>query len=536
MIETYVICASNLRECTNYSTVSIKIYANRNSKVRIGKTFKAKIRDNTLFDVDKRKPFYIPFVLANTIEFEVVCRSPFKPKYILGSAIVPLSNISEEITFDIPITSMSHINNDAKLTILINPRLKSFELLSSTTSIYTQIPSSWKSPLFIYVSSNHSDQDIDILVDLSIFKFHQLGRYPSILTKDSTTSMSGMLPPIHDNSIQNNKLTTSTSIYEINPELLTPFYYTPIIHNSGFRGTLYFNIVSDLSTSSNPGKFDFRIIKQTSVEIDSDGFYSSGLVFWPKSHGRVGFIVKSPIYEIFDNDDIVNDIQTLSQSSHSLNYFSSLLAPNLKTSYKNGPLTQEVRRRLYQAEEDEATSLNFENVSDFTLSLFPPDLQCSLDFVKDKSNQITMTPFLFDTSNKPIETSLIVDNCDNKINLKLFELSDDVKYVIIAAKTDATLASQVKLSLIDNDNSQAVATSLTFLVQNNAYKIIVIFYRISHDRWNMIEGQDWITTKDTQKIPTKIIQNVLFRMGSLNRNVKKLKKRIVKYQNDGEPL
>lgn len=533
MIQVYVIRASNLSMRSNYATVSVNIYANGYLKTKVGKTKKSKLQ-NPIFDVDKKNPFYIPFVIANSLEFEVVGKSSFHHKTIIGSAQIPLNVVGEECTFEVPVTSTSHINNDAKLTLVIIPNMKPFDFVShfpmQSNQQLSNPSSSWKSPFYIYVTSSNSsnfeiEKNIISHTQISILRFHQLGRYPSLITRDSSAVFPGVLLPYRDHDYHINGNTKNTQIpdvFEFNPEILSPFYYTPIISCSGFRGTLVINVVSNFSTPSKSpqNNFDFKILKQTTIEVENDGCYSSGLIFWPKPIGRVSFITRQSFFH--GNININSDAdQILSQ-----------ISPPLKTSLKNGPLTQDVRRRFYQSEE-ESYSLSLENISDFTASLFPPIFNCTIDNVKARS-KIFMSYYLFDKNYKHIAInnsyeSIFSSKSENSLTVRLYEIPNEVNYVFLCAHSNSKSNNQAKLTIKDADNNKEIANSLTFLMQSNYLKILFILYRVTDDRWSSIEGQDWVSNKDSVKIPSKIAKIASVKLGLADKNVKHFKKLISKY-------
>lgn len=539
MIQVYVIRATNLTVRSNYSFVSVNIYANGYAKTKVGKTKKSKLQ-NPIFDVDKKNPFYIPFVIANTLEFEVVCKSSFHHKTIIGSSTIPLNTVGEECTFEAPITSISHINNDAKLTLVIIPNVKPFDIMSQFPSqlkpsqYITNPYSSWKSPFYVYVTSPNSssreiESDLISHTQLSILRFHQLGRYPSLITRDSPDIFPGIRLPLqeHDYHINDSsKHLQIADVFEFNPEIMSYFYCTPIINCSGYRGTIFVNVVTNLSPPSKNlnENFDFTIIKQAEIEIDHDGCYSSGLFFWPKKIGRISFCLDQPFY--FGNINLDskncfngNNNQFLAQISHSI-----------KCSLSNGPLTQDLRRRFYQ-EEDESYSFALENISDFTGTLFPPIFNCTINNVRAK-NKILMDYYLFDKNYKSIPNryeDLLSNKSDNSLTIKLLEIPEEVNYTIICANTNSKTNNQAKLTITDNDNNKEIANSLTFLMPENYTKILFILYRLNEDRWSSIEGQDWVSIKDAKKIPSKIAKIISVKLKLADKSAKHIKKLISKY-------
>lgn len=530
MIQVYVIRATNLSVRSNYSSVSVNIYANGYSKVRVGKTKKSKLQ-NPIFDIDKKNPFYIPFIIANTLEFEVICKSSFHHKTVLGSSSIPLNAVGEESTFEAPITSTSHINNDAKLTLVIIPNVKPFDIVSQ----FPNPLSSWKSPIYVYLtspnSSNFETERDDIShLKLSFLKFHQLGRYPSLITKDSSTVFPGIRLPFKEQDYHindNSKYLQMTDVFEFNPEILSPFYYTPIISNSGFRGTLLVNVATNFSLTQSKNlndNFDFKIIKQVEIEVGQDGCYSSGLIFWPNLIGRISFITIKPFFH--------EDIDTDSKNCFSINndQILSQISPSLKSSNKNGPFTQDIRRRYYQAEE-ESYSFSLENISDFTGSLFPPIFNCSISNIRAK-NRIIMCCFLFDKNYKNVQNryeDLLKNKSESTIAIRLLEIPLDVNYIIICANSLSKVNNQAKLTITDADNNKEIANSMTFLMSNNYLKILFILYRVTEDHWSSIEGQDWVSNKDEQKIPSKIAKIVSDKLNLADKNSKHFKKLISKY-------
>lgn len=524
MIQVYVIRATNLSTRSNYSSVSVNVYANGYTKTKIGKTKKSKLQ-NPIFDIDKKNPFFVPFVIASTLEFEVVVKSNFKHKMVIGSSSIPIFNVGEECTFEAPITSISHINNDAKLTIIIIPNVQPFNIIANFTR--SSLTKTWKTPFYVYLSSPNCssieiERDIISHSKLSILRFQQLGRYNSLITSDSQAVFSGIRLPLQEQDYHINdssKHLQMADVFEFNPEILSPFYYTPIVSCSGFKGKLFVNVVTNLSPPSKSLNFDFKIIKQVEIDVDQDGCYSCGLIFWPKLIGRISFIAKQPLF-LGDFDFQKND-QILSQ-----------ISPSLKSNLVNGPFTQDVRRRLYQSEE-ESYSFALENISDFTGSLFPPIFNCSISNIKAK-NKVFMNYYLFDKNYKNIPNqydNLLSNKSENSISIKLFEIPEDINYVVISAKTNAKTNNQAKLTITDSDNNKEIANSLTFLMSNSYTKILFILYRVTDDHWSSIEGQDWVSIKDEQKIPSKIAKIISAKLNQADKNVKHLKKLISIYNN-----